>query len=236
MIQIKEEKSKKKYIDNLNEKIAVLISSKDLRIRKGVNQDVMKDILKETASQGFIRTHALISNWLKEFIEKGVLEQKTMHEIIRDIPWSWDMAIQYFNALLKNDIIEYSRDSKGKKICFFKTTSLFNNSKSDSTQLSRLFRFFKDNNKDSVIGFNSEIYQNCSTFYCIRRQLQDIISKVGDVKSKIEQANVREVSYFIDELTRAYLKLDYHEEVEPQSRILSVLLKKTLMLYSLKRG
>ena len=236
MIQIKEEKSKKKYIDNLNEKIAVLISSKDLRIRKGVNQDVMKDILKETAPQGFIRTHALISNWLKEFIENGELEQKTMHEIVRDIPWSWDMATQYFDALLENEIIEYSRDSKGKKICFFKITSLFINSKSDSTQLSRLFQFFKNNDKDAVIGFNSEIYQNCSTFYCIRRQLQNVISKIGDIKSKVEQANERQVSYFIDELTRAYLKLDYHEEAEPQSRILSVLLKKPLMLYSLKRG
>ena len=127
-------------IVNLNRIISKLLIKGDNRIRNKKNREEFRNVLQEVASKGFIRTHAFITNSLLELFNQGEISTKTIHDIVKQLPWSWDKTKVYLDSLEQLGMIKYYRDSEGKKTC-----SLAIDKGNRTRQLTNLLESFKRN-------------------------------------------------------------------------------------------
>ncbi len=226
--------SKKNNVENnsdpiriLNGAIIEILTDDDIRIRKKKNIVRYKLALEEVVAKGFIRTHAIVTNWLLELFKYGELRSLTFHELKEKLPWSWDKTREYFDSLEEISIVNYSRDSQGRKTC-----SLTIDNEYRARQIKKLLEFYKRSGIDSRITI-SEIRKEYTKY---GRKLNEWFCKKHDVKKlsiKITQASSSTVEKFIHDITNIITR---SEEKELKVNLLEFLKKNPLLIRSLKRS
>lgn len=210
----------------LNGTIAKILVDNDLRIRKRQNREDFKKILQIVVEYGFIRTHTIIANWLIELFEQGEVSTKTFHELIKDLPWSWDTTKEYIDSLKQLGIIRYSRDSQGRKVC-----SLNLEKETIAKQLMNLVEFYKRKGLVEIMkimnarGHYIRYYSKLSEWFN-KKTTAEQLSK------KIIQAPTSTVDRFIHKVTTFICG---SKEDELRKNLLELIKKKPLLLRSLER-
>ncbi len=209
-------------VDELNLVISELLVDGDIRIRKDKNREKFRKALLAVTSKGYIRTHALITNWLLELFKKGEVSSKTAHEIVEELPWSWDQTAKYLDSLENAGIIKSSRDSQGYKIY-----SLILKKEKRSKQLTNLIEYYKQNGlaKD-------ETPENQREYFTKLTEWNNKQQKIKQAKN-LKQVSQGETEKFIHELTSLITKTN--EEDLPE-QLLILLKKRPLLIRSIERG
>jgi len=209
-------------MDELNLVLSELLVDGDTRIRKKENIEKFRKALQAVTSKGYIRTHALITNWLLELFKQGEVSSKTAHEIVEELPWSWDQATKYLNSLEKAGIVESSRDSHGYKIY-----SLILKNEKRSKQITNLIEYYKRNDlaKDEKVENQIEYFTKLAEW----NNKQKIVKQAKNIK----QVGPSETEKFIHELTS--LITNTNEEDLPR-QLLIFLKKRPLLIRSIERG
>ncbi len=214
-------------IRTLNGAIVEILADDDIRIRKKKNIVRYKLVLEEVIAKGFIRTHAIVTNWLLELFEYGELRSLTFHELMEKLPWSWDKTREYFDSLEEIGIVQYSRDSQGRKICILTIDNKYR-----VRQIKNLLEFYKRNGIDSRITI-SEVRKEYTKY---GRKLNEWFCKKHDVKklsTKITQASSSTVEKFIHNIFNI---INRSEEKELKVNLLVFLKENPLLIHSLKRS
>jgi len=210
----------------LNETIARILTDNDHRIRMKKSRDEFKKTLQIVVGNGFIRTHAIITNWVIELFEQGEVSTKTFHELIEQLPWGWDTTREYIDSLKELGIIRYSRDSQGRKIC---TLNL--EEKTKTKQLMNLVEFYKQNGL--VEKMNIKDTRNDYTKYY--QKLHEWFSKkqiIEQYSKKIKQAPTSTVDRFKHKVITFICG---SKEDELRKNLLEYIREQPLLLRSLER-
>lgn len=174
--------------------VSHVLVDNDFRIRKKENRKLFRSALKETLSKGFIRTHAFVNNWLLELFELGEISPATFHDIMKELPWSWDKTREYFDSLEEIDIIWYSRDSCGRKSC-----TLVIDGKYTARQVENLICCYKKYEENSKMSF-TDVRKEYLNYY---GKLYERFSKNAETEkmsSKVNQATSNKIDKFIFDL------------------------------------
>ncbi|MHA1435795.1 MAG: hypothetical protein ACTSO7_18300 [Candidatus Heimdallarchaeota archaeon] len=209
-------------VDELNLVISELLVDGDIRIRKDKNREKFRKALLAVTSKGYIRTHALITNWLLELFKNGEVSSKTAHEIVEELPWSWDQTVKYLDPLENAGIIKSSRDSQGYKIY-----SLILKKEIRSKQLTNLIEYYKQSGliKDETPENQSEYFTKLTEW----NHKQQIVKQAKNLKQLVPSKTEK----FIHELTSLITKTN--EEDLPK-QLLVFLKKRPLLIRSIERG
>ncbi len=191
-------------LQNLHEKIIYLIQNKDFKITKEKNQRILSEAIKKIAQNGFLRTHAFLHNWLREFFEEGELTSKSLLNIRSSLPWSWDQTKKYFDALERNKVLIYSRDSIGKKICTLTITDhLGEGVNSIPTQELRLFYYLKYQKNIPTDEF-ANLKSRIGNYYSKLENFEQMKSKVEKEKEKFQSTEMNHIKLLAEEIATFY--------------------------------
>ncbi|MHA1434396.1 MAG: hypothetical protein ACTSO7_11195 [Candidatus Heimdallarchaeota archaeon] len=209
-------------VDELNLVISELLVDGDIRIRKDKNVEKFRKALLAVTSKGYIRTHALITNWLLELFKHGEVSSKTAHEIVEESPWSWDQTAKYLNSLENAGIIKSSRDSQGYKIY-----SLILKKEKRSKQLTNLIEYYKQSGltKDEKVENQVEYFTKLTEW----NHKQQKIKQAKNIK-QVAPSNIEK---FIHELTSLITNTN---EEDLHEQLLVFLKKRPLLIRSIERG
>jgi len=211
---------------NLVMMVSHILVDNDFRIRKKENKKLYRSALKETVTKGFIRTHAFIINWLLELYELGEISPVTFHNIMEKLPWSWDKTREYFDSLEENNIIQYSRDSCGRKTC-----TLVIKGKNKTRQVENLTNFYKKYEEKSQIPFN-DVRNEYLNYYGKLYEWFSKKTEMGKMSSKVKQATSDKTDKFISNIVAIIGK---SKKKELESDLLQFLKENPLLIYSLER-
>lgn len=211
----------------LNGAIATILIDNDFRIRKKKNRKLYRLTIKEIVAKGYIRTHAFATNWLMGLFEYGEITSLTFHEIMEKLPWSWDKTREYFDSLEEIGIVQFSRDSFGRKICILTIDKEIR-----SKQVENLVNLYKKNETHSRVTFSEarkeylKYYEKLNEWYCKN-------ANVGKMSSKVTQTISNKVDKFIFDVTNIISKA---REKELRINLLKFLKRNPLLIHSLKRN
>ena len=211
---------------DLNRVIALILVDGDSRIRIMENRLNYRSVLHKVVSKGFIRTHAIVTNWLIELFENGETTSLTFHEIMDKLPWSWDTTREYFDSLEEEGIVQYSRDSQGRKIC-----TLTIESESRAKQIDNLLKFSKRNETHSLNTI-SEARKEFAKYNTKLNEWFCMNYKMNDLSSQIKQAPLSTVEKFIETITKI---INISKEEDLRLNLLDFLKQYPLLLYSIRK-
>ncbi|MBN1328578.1 MAG: hypothetical protein JXA54_03805 [Candidatus Heimdallarchaeota archaeon] len=223
----KERKQTDDWLTELCELIGQLIAEKDYRIRKKANKERYNNILRTIVGKGLIRTHALLANWLVELQNAGELRAKTIQEMTEQLPWTRDKTREHLDSLEEEGLLQFSRDSKGRKI------SLLNieDDKQKVRQLANLLWFFKAYPKQSEQILPS-FYPEYSAYYKSIDKWLLVEKSLVERTRRYEQASEEEMNTFVEQIG----SLAFIENTrEFERKLLETIKWQPLLLYSLKK-
>jgi len=224
---------KKKKVNQSNDPIVKLVMTvshvlvdNDFRIRKKENRKLFRSALKETVAKGFIRTHAFVNNWLLDLFELGEISPATFHDIMKEMPWSWDKTREYIDSLEEIDIVQYSRDSRGRKTC-----TLVMDGKHKVRQVENLICYYKKSEEHSQMSF-IDVRRDYLDYY---GKLSEWFSKKTETEKmalKVTQAASNKTDKFIWDLVKIIGKA---KKKGLETDLLQFLKENPLLIYSLER-
>ena len=159
-----------------------------------------------------------------ELFRHGENSSKTLHEIIKQLPWSWDQTKRYFDPLEDIGMIKSSRDSEGQKIYYLDVKK-----KQRARQLTNLIEYFK---QKGLIW--EEISEEKSKYH----EYYSKLSEWFDRQKTIQQAkNLKQVlpsvtEKFIHEITTLIINT---QEDDLEQHFVNYLKKRPLLIKSLER-
>ena len=213
-------------IRNLNALLSIFSSVDDFRICREKHRTRYREVIKAIVAKGFIRTHAHIANWVQEIVENGELTALTFHEIVEKSPWEWDKTSEYFDRLEEEGIIQYFRDSQGRKMCCLNIDDQKRN-----RQINNLLVFYKEKKEDALNNFQKS--RKFSFEYNKKLcEWQQMRSKIEQLKPKINQATSSSVKKFISNIAKI---LNNSTEEDLEDNLLDFLKRNPLMIYSIER-
>ena len=213
-------------IVNLVMAVSHILVDNDFRIRKKENKKLYRSALKETVAKGFIRTHAFITNWLLELYKLGEISPVTFHYMIDKLPWAWDTTQEYFDSLEEIDVVQYSRDSCGRKTC-----TLVIDGKYKARQVENLTCFYKKYEEESQKSF-IDIRKEYLKYY---GKLYEWFSKNAEtekISSKVTQVTNNKTDKFISNIVTIIGK---SKKKELGFNLMQFLKQNPLLIYSLER-
>ncbi len=224
---LKKRNHKNDPIVTLNLALATILVDNDFRIRKNKNKKLYRTTIKEFAAKGFIRTHAFITNWLFELFEYGEITSLTFHEIMEKLPWSWDKTREYFDYLEEIGIVQYSRDSSGRKVCILTVDEDYK-----ARQVENLVYLYKKYGAHSQVTI-SDARKEYLRYNKKLNEWQCKNKKVEKMSTEITQATSSKIDKFIFDVTNI---ISIAEKNELELNLLTFLKKNPLLIYSLKRN
>lgn len=232
-----ENDSRTKGIENQNltrlkEEMTHLLAENNYRIDGKKIEETIGFLVRKIAENGFIRTHALLINWLQELFEFGELKSHTFQELIEKLPWGWDQSKKYLDRLEENNLITYSRDSSGRKTCQLLIPNL--REENISNQLYVLMNFFTYISPPTPKTLKRIHY--CYKQYCqLKIKLETIEQKVSTGRKHLRLATEKEQKEYIESIVYAYFQPEDFEEITTQKRIEVALKLEPLMMRGIKR-
>ena len=219
--------NKTDWLIELNEFVAQLVATNDHRIRKNEHKLRFKNLLETLLEKNIIQTHAFIVNWLGELLTNGEMKPKTVQDVIRQMPWAWDKSRALLDTKKKEGLLEFTRDSKGRKICIIKIKDGLQKIK----QITNLFNFLKGYPEQSgriVVDFYKEYKAYNTSLYKWMQNEKALAGKIG----RYESASEEELDELIENIGSLAI-LDTGREF--QKRLLDLIKKEPLLLYSLRK-
>ena len=215
------------WLIDLNEFVAQLVATNDHRIKKNEHKQRHKVLLEILLEKNIVQTHAFIVNWLGELLTSGELKPKTVQEVISQMPWAWDKSRALLDTKKKEGFLEFTRDSKGRKICIIRVKDGLQKIK----QITNLFNFLKNYSEQTgqlVVDFYKEYRAYNTSLYKWMQNEKALAGKIGRYEPASEEA--------LDELIEnigSLAILDTGREF--QKRLLDFIKKEPLLLYSLRK-
>ena len=142
------------------------------------------------------------------------------------LPWSWDKTREYLDSLEEIDIVQYSRDSCGRKIC-----TLVTDGKNRARQVENLICYYKKSEEYSQMSF-TDVRRDYLDYY---GKLYEWLSKKTETEkmsSKVTQAASNKTDKFIWDLVKIIGKA---KKNGLESDLLQFLKENPLLIYSLER-
>ena len=215
------------WLIDLNEFVAQLVATNDHRIKKNEHKQRHKVLLEILLEKNIVQTHAFIVNWLGELLTSGEMKPKTVQEVISQMPWAWDKSRALLDTKKKEGFLEFTRDSKGRKICIIRIKDGLQKIK----QITSLFNFLKNYSEQTgqlVVDFYKE-YKAYNT--CLYKWMQNEKALAGKI-GRYEPASEEALDELIENIGSLAI-LDTGREF--QKRLLDFIKKEPLLLYSLRK-
>lgn len=226
-------KFEKRCIEHLNERLVSLLQMQDYRLEKKRYQKVTRLLIKKIAKKGFLRTHAFFVNWVTELFEDGELSRKSLQEICSELPWSWDQTKKYCDALEENGLLQYTRDSQGRKVCVLNLEYFFRDAIKDiPSQELRLFYYLKYRKKipNNHLLHLKKAITNYSTKIA---KLKKAKKKIKKMKEEILPAKQHQIEQKADEIANLYWHSVNKKGSSVTKKIESILIKDPSLVFSL---
>lgn len=216
---------------NLSSQLFKLLSTKVIEEN---DLESIVEIVKHLVDNSYVRTHALLTSWIKEYTESGLLEEKELNQLIESLPWRYDQSLKIIAKLITIGFLTTNRRSDKKKVVSLNLT----NGLSKSNDLFNLLAYYSK--FSHVEKFNLENLSNLLHKYhrCAKKfnALEKIKIQFNRKKHCIVQASDNAANDFIDDLTSAYLVRQEDDPVNPLNRLVKVLCVNPLLCKGLMKG
>lgn len=227
-------------IASLRQQVARLLADDRLPpFQEPETKEQVGTLLRKTAAQGFIRTHALLMNWLRELFEEGELERRPVHELVHELPWGWDQSKKYLDALEAHNLISYGRDSSGRKTCQLCLPGSLEQEeeeekKEGSLQLYLLLAFFAYSPSLSAEAYK-DLYRAYRRYYRQLAAVKRLEEEIAREKKQLRIASEKERADYVETIVAAYFSPEDFEGLPAQQRIAEALKQEPLMLKGIKK-
>lgn len=227
--------SKKGFIELLEEKIGWLFRQQDYHMVEKGSRMLVGQLIKTIAQKGFLRTHAFIVNWVEELFKEGELSRKSLQKICSELPWSWDQTKKYCDALEKEGMLTYTRDSTGKKICSLTLEAFFLGDKTKhSSQLLRLVYFLKHHRRTLPQKQLAQLKGVLTQYYSKVAQLEELKLRIKKAKTWLLPAEEGPLHQLAEEIAKAYWFSRDNSTTVIVKRVMKLLAQKPALVFSLQ--
>ncbi|MBK5114569.1 MAG: hypothetical protein JJE41_13175 [Candidatus Heimdallarchaeota archaeon] len=192
----------------------------------------LKKLVDIFCNTGYIRTHAFLSSWIKDFTTTGLLKEKEIHEVVDSSYWGWDQTNKYLDFLKKSDYIIFGRNTDKMKICRLN----FSPNTNCSLELQRLLTYYSKFYRANEL--NENFCEEALLRYrnCIRKSynFENVERNFAQKSNRIAQATDDELSILFEELISAYSGIYEEDSQNPTTRLTKVLVEHPLLFRGLK--
>jgi len=191
----------------------------------------IQEIIQGLSKIGFIRTHSLIVSMMKKLVLYGESNFIKIKEIEESSPWKWDQLRKQLDILEKNGYVSIKRDKTRNMAC-----ELHLSENKSPLEIKRLLEYFSNNFKNDQFTV-----ENISKIITLRQQLLLKREKLKEIKKQFNKATIgpiskKELSDYVEEISKAYIFEAQEDFEEPITRIIKELVKQPLFLKGLSMG
>ncbi|MBD3190372.1 MAG: hypothetical protein GF308_06995 [Candidatus Heimdallarchaeota archaeon] len=228
-------------ITSLRQQIARLLADSHFPFQDPETKEQVGTLLRKTAAKGFIRTHALLMNWLRELFEEGELKSRPVHELVQELPWGWDQSKKYLDALEANNLISYGRDSSGRKTCQLCLPGSLEQKeeeeaeKDGSLQVHLMLAFFAYSSPSIPAEAYKDLYRSYRHYYRQLAAVKRLEEEIAREKKGLRIASAKERADYVESIVAAYFSPEDFEGLPAQQRIVEALKQEPLMLKGIKK-
>ena len=210
--------------------IDALKTKSTINLKDECEVNKIRETIQEIRKLGIIRNHSLIISMMKKLVLKGESDFIRIKELEDKGPWKWDQLRKQLDILEKNGYITFERDEARNITC-----SLNLNENNSPFMMKRLLDYYSNYYKDQFTIENiSRIIALRQELFLKQEELKEITKQFD--KETITSTSRKELTEFVDKISKAYTFEESEDFEEPINRILKVLVKQPLFLKGLSTG